>query len=237
MSVSRARYVDARQSTFNQAGRDLHNHHTVQYHIHVSPGNSQQGSHRVAIDITNNTLSQRPSPDSSAQRQLVRYPSSDVVLDVDTATGLIDEITCFLIGRKRSWSNRRDLVAELESLHQLLTLTNLTIQKYGNTPLGQSLVNMIDPEIKQCSAALQKLVDSVNGTWLDFTITNVSGFWRRIWCGELGGDKLASLRKQLSHSRQSLQVLLVTLDSYVLHFLTNDRHPLKHMDFTIDMKC
>jgi hypothetical protein len=27
------------------------------------------------------------------------------------------------------------------------------------------------------------------------------------------------------------------LDSYVLHFLTNDRHPLKHMDFTIDMKC
>jgi hypothetical protein len=160
-----------------------------------------------------------------------------VVLDVDTATGLIAEITCFLIGRKCSSDYRQDFVAELESLHQLLTLTSLTIQKYGNTPLGQSLVNMINPEIKQCSAALQKLVDSTNGTWLDFTITSVGGFWRRIWCGELRGDGLAPLRKQLSHSRQSLQVLLITLHSYVLHFLTNNHHPLKHMDFTNDMKC
>jgi hypothetical protein len=63
-------------------------------------------------------------------------------------------------------NDHHDLVLELESLHQTLTLTKFTIQKYDKTPLGQSMANTVAPEVKLCFAALQELLGSINGTRL-----------------------------------------------------------------------
>jgi hypothetical protein len=144
------------------------------------------------------------------------YNLPDIVAAVDTATGLLDKIMPFLLDRRYSSNSRQDLALELESLHQTLILTKLTVKKYDNTPLGQSLANMITPEVKLCSVTLQELVDSINSTCLGLSFTSIRGLWWQIWWAMLGGDEFASLRKKISYSRQSLQHLLVTMHSYVL---------------------
>jgi hypothetical protein len=218
--------VDARQSTFNHAGRDQTTIHSrdIHYHIHLSPFSLRRRSPRIAINIADD---KRPRPTScpdslSKGSRLNRYPS-EVVLDIDTTTGLINQITSSLLDGRHSPNNHQDLALELESLHQTLTLTKLTIQKYDDTPLGRSLASMISPEVKLCFATLQKLLDSIDGNWLDLNITSVVGLWRRIWCGEWDENELTSLREKMSYGRQSLQELLVTMHSYVSLFL----HSLK----------
>jgi hypothetical protein len=112
-----------------------------------------------------------------------------------------------------------DLALELESLQKTLTLTRLVIQVYENKPLGNSLANTITPEILRCFAVLQELLNNLNGTCVDLSITSVSGVLRQIqrwfWCEE-DEEKFTLLREQLSVSRQSFQGLLIALRSYVL---------------------
>jgi hypothetical protein len=217
MDFSRAGFVDARQSTFNQVGRDQTIYNRIQYHISISPVGSQQRPYRFAVDVGANSLSRpRSGPDILSQgNHLVTHRATP---DVDTTTGLIEQIIPLLIDHSYVSRNCWDLAIELESLHQTLTLTKLAIHKYEDTPLSQNLANIIAPEVKQCSAALQKLWDSLDGTWLNFSITSIGALWRRIWCGDQDEVGLASSRKMLSVSRQSLQVLLVTLHSYVSLF-------------------
>ena len=62
---------------------------------------------------------------------------------------------------------------------------------------------------------LRELFDSLDGAWLDVTITSMCGFWCRIHWALLGEDKFGFL-KRLSASRQSLQALWVAaLYSYL----------------------
>jgi hypothetical protein len=226
MSFNDVGYVDARHSTFSQVGRDynqttIHNRH---YHISIFPFCSRRRPHHIAIDFGDNLSQTTFRPDSltpgSHHIQVVMHPLSDGISDIiDPATSLVEQITHFLLGRRRSTNNRQDLTLELESLYQTLTLIKLTIQKYNDTPLGQSLVNVITPEIKLCSTTLQKLLNSFNDTRLDLSITTVGGLLRRIWWSEWDGHEFASLRKKLLSSRYSLLSLLIALHSYVLFFV------------------
>jgi hypothetical protein len=125
-------------------------------------------------------------------------------------------------------------VLELESLQKTLTLSRLAIQKYDK-PLCQILANTIIPEVLQCFFVLGELLDSIGGTWPDFSIMDVGSLCRRIWWAMLGGDEFFPLRKKLSYSRQFLQGLLMALHSYILLLphLFPDKKPLHP---TINMK-
>jgi|SRR5882762_158843 len=142
-------------------------------------------------------------------------------IKVDVKSSTVIPLMPVLLELQKYSGTHRNFVIELESLHQTLILTKLTIQRYSDTSLSQSLVNLITPEIKQCLATLQKLLDCVNGVWLVFGISTVGGLCHQIWCGEWDEDQFPPLRKKLSHSRQMLQEFLVTLYLYIFLFLTH----------------
>jgi hypothetical protein len=200
--------IDARHTNFNQVGRDMIHHQTKHLHINIFLPGSQRTRHPIPAD------SPRPSQILS-QGSLVAYRSSDVVAAVDAALGLVNQTVELLHDCRNSSSCRLNLTLEINSLQQTLTLARSTVQKYDKTPLARSLANIITPEVQRCSLVLQELIDSIDGPWLDITITSVGGFWRRIRWGVRVGDQSAPLGKKLSHSRQLIQGLLMALHSYV----------------------
>ena len=211
--------IDARRSNFSIVGRDqIHScvHHNLAY---ISVNNiSLFGPRQIANHVPNILGDNLPrpisSPNSLAQRPLVTYRSSDTANIVDITTNLIDQITPFLLDPNCSSNKLRHMALELESLHQTLTLIKLTIQKYNNTPLGQSLADFITPEINRCFAALQELLGSTDDIRLCLSSTNIGHLWRLVWRAMLR-DEFASLRKKLSISLQSFHALLFTLHSCV----------------------
>jgi hypothetical protein len=229
--------VDARQSTFNQVGRDLHDHRTTihNYHIYISPCGSRRRSHRIGVEIDNDL--RRPIGNSNIlpPRSSVAYSLSETAAKVDAAVCLIDQLTELLSDSNSHWK----LALELQLLQTSLTLIRSTVQKYDKTPLAYSLANTTTPEVLRCSIVLQELIGNIHRTWLDITITSVGGFQRRIWWGEWARPRLSSLRKKLSHSRQFIQGLLMAMHSYVLVVIqartSSDRsHLMVHMKCHMD---
>jgi hypothetical protein len=214
MPFNHVRNLDARNSVFNHAGRDLRQINI--YHIYINIFGSRRPN-RIVIDTSDMA---QPTLDSLPRASPpVAYPSVVAGLDLDTTTNLIDQTMPILLDLQKSSGTRHYFAPELESLHQTLILTKFTIQRYSNTPLSQNLVNLIAPEVKRCFATLQKLLGGVNGVWLVFGICTVGGLCRRMWCGEWDEDQFPSLRKKLSQSRQMLQEFLIALHSYVFLFL------------------
>jgi hypothetical protein len=220
MAFSHAGYVDARQSNFNQIGRDYHqttfHNPTIHYHIYLSPSRSPRRPHRIAIDIADPLSPLIGITDITPQGRPVTYSSSDAVGIIGASIGLVDQITDSMTGYGQSSNGHRDLALELGSLQRTLTLARLAIQVYDDKCLGQSLTNTMTPGALRCFFELQELLDSINGSWLDFSITSVGGLCRRIWSTVFDGDVFASSKKKLSYHRQSLQGLLMALRSYVL---------------------
>jgi hypothetical protein len=215
--ASNFRYVenlDARQSTFNQSGRDIN-----YYFISISP-RFEQNPHPIAIDIYDNLSRPASGPDSLSQgSHMVTDSSTD--LDEDTTIRLIDQIS------RTCSNNRQDFAVELESLRQTLALTKLATQKYANTPLGQSLTDIVSLEIKLCSATLRNILDNLDSTCVDFHFPIIGALWHRVWQVLWDGGELAAFRNKLANIRYSLQVLLFTIHSYVLPVLTLN-HTLKY---------
>ena len=210
-AFARVNTLDARGSTFNNVGRDqITNNNWFLF------GSCHRCTH-CQLPLNPNYNPPRPTgPDFLPQgSHLVTY-RSDAIPDIEATTGVIDQITHYLYDHKYSSNDHHDLVVELESLHQTLTLTKLTIQQYDKTPLGQSMANMVTPEVELCFVALQELLGSIDGIRLCLSFTRIGDLWRHVLWALLGGDEFALLRKNLSYSRQSLQELLVTMHSYVL---------------------
>ena len=214
-AFARVNTLDARGSTFNNVGRDQITNNNWFFF-----GSCHRCTHcQLPLNPNYNPSRATTGPDFLPQgSHLVTY-RSDAIPDIEATTGVIDQITHYLYDHKYSSNDHHDLVVELESLHQTLILTKLTVKKYDNTPLGQSLANTITPEVKLCSVTLQELVDSIGSTCLGLSFTSIYGLWWQIWWAMLGADEFASLRKRMSYSRQSLQHLLVTMHSYVLFVL------------------
>ena len=209
MAFSHASYVDARQSTVTQVGRDQIQNYN--YFIIISPSISPKRP-RIAVD----TIDTLPQPIGTSLKEcIVSHSSSNAVGIIGTTVGLIEKITEQLMDCRQSSNAHLDLALELESLQMTLSLTRLAVQMYENKPLGQGLANTITPEVMRCYCILSELFDSINGTWLDVSINTIGGFWRRIWCAWWDGDEFSLSRRKLSYSRQSLQGLLMALRSYV----------------------
>ena len=214
--------VDARQSTFNQIAGDqttiIHNHITIIVPARGLSG-SRTGRSRLAIDVADALSLPTHGPETSSSEShgiLGRWSPSSTIAIIGAAGDLIEQIVDSLLmdDCTHSPDGLWDLALELESLQRTLTLIRLAIQMYGDEPLGYSLTNTIAPEVLQCFFLLRELFDSLDGAWLDITITSICGFWRRIHWALCGEDKFAFL-KRLTASRQSLQALLVALYSYV----------------------
>jgi hypothetical protein len=229
MDVSHSN-IDARQSIFNQVGRDMIHHQTKHLHINIFLRGSQRTPHPIPTDL--------PRPfQVLSQGSLVAYRSSDVVAAVDAALGLINQTVELLRDCRNSSNCCLNLILEIHSLQQTLTLARSTVQKYDKTPLAHSLANIIIPEVQRCSLVLQELIDSIDSPWLDITITSVGGFWRRIWWSVWVGGQSAPLGKKLSRSRQLIQGLLMALHSYVLVVIQPPSSAESQSHSMINEKC
>jgi hypothetical protein len=215
-TVHHVEYVDARQSTFIQAGRDQTTHHHHHHcHIYIFPRSSPL-RHHIALDVREKPSLPIGDSEVLPQARRAAYSAHEALALVSAAVVLIDQITELLMDHRQSSSSYLDLALEFESLQRTLTLTRLVIHLYDNKPLGQGLVNSITPEVRRCVIILQDLLDSIDGAWLDFSITSVGGLCLRIRWARLLGVEFSSVRKKLCHSRQSFQGLLIALHSYVL---------------------
>lgn len=229
MAFSHSSNTDARGSTFNCIGRDQTHNRTTIIQINFSLFGSGQGSH-LPIGFIDSDPS-RPisgANTSPTNRQLVTINHFDAFSDVDTAVGLIVQITHLLIDCRDTSNNHRDLAIELKSLHQTLTITGLAIKEYKGRPLGQSLANMIAPEVEQCCTVLREMLGRVNGTWLGLNNTTISSLWRPVWWRRWGGDEMVLLRRQLTHSRKALEGFLIAIHSYVFLIFFTLGHPLRY---------
>jgi len=174
MAFSHSKYTDARQSYFNEAGRDLHNNYMI--YLNFSLFGSRSVPHCAPVDIDHDL----PQPDFSSEtlsegRLPNAYRSSDAVALIGHAVGLIVQITNILNDRRCSSNNPRDFVFQLKSLNELLTLAGFAIQVYNGRPLEQGLANAITPEVARCSIVLHEVLDRVKDTLLSqFHTTSVA---------------------------------------------------------------
>jgi hypothetical protein len=160
MAFRHSKYTDARQSHFNEVGRDLQNNYTIYLNFSLF-GSRSVSSHRAPVDINHDPP--RPDPSSSSEGHLTIYRSSDAVTVIGNAIGLIVQITSLLNDRNSS-NNPRDFMLQLKSLNELLTLTRFAIDVYNGRPLEQSLAHAVTPEVVRCSVVLQGLLATVKGT-------------------------------------------------------------------------
>ena len=176
-----------------------------------------QVPHHLPCNFSNDLSRPASDPEILSQRSLkhpiTAYHPSEAVSTVETAAGLIVQITNLLTD---SSNNCRALAFESKSLHQTLTLAGLAIREYGNRPLGQGLANTFAPEVERCRVVLLELLDRINGTRRGLAFTSISNLWRPVFGSRWDGNELASLKKKLCHIRRSLGGLLMALNSYVL---------------------
>jgi hypothetical protein len=155
----------------------------------------------------------KPSRLGSGQlRDLIQIPrttssssSSEASSAIDNATNIVINIMQLLKDQKCS---RRFL--ELESLHQILTLTALAIQMYDPTSLGQYLITAAKQEAELCCATLQQFFETINGYRWGLNSTRIYSLWSQIW--SRGGEEY-EFRMKLAAHRNALSGCLVGLSS------------------------
>jgi hypothetical protein len=219
MVFDHANNTDARGGTFNDIGRD-HNVTIINQVIHISQ--SAWDSRYLPLSFGNDLSHPPPGlessrPDGRLQIIASYHSQASPVVDNDAAVRLAVQITHLLMDRRDSANTHRDLIHELKSIHQTLALTGLAVQEYYGQPLGQSLVNAINPEVARCFIVLQELLCRVDGTWWGLGSTNISNLWRRVWWSRWDGDEFLLLKSKLIQSRKLLAGILMALHSYVLY--------------------
>jgi hypothetical protein len=149
-------------------------------------------------------------PEVPSARNSVAISQSFAVADVIEATVRHTAKLAELLITRRVPSNSH-LVAELKLLQQLLILNKLAIQAYGDRPLGQCLINMINPAVHRCYTVLQELLDRASSTWL--SSIGINDGWGSIWWNKWDEDELVSLKSRLSLVRRPLGEMLLALNS------------------------
>lgn len=188
--------TDARQSTFNDVGRDQ---------IVTTTNNIIMPNSTVHHLISNYTEDQPIMSFVAAPLSHSGLPTPVCYSEAgDKAACLIIDTMQLLMVRAPS-DNHHHLKQELESMQQTLTLTRLAIQAYEHSPLGRSLTNAINEEVEGCRVILQELLDKIRQL---HNSTRFSYFWRGVAVDELG-----PLRVMLSGRQESLGQCLMALDS------------------------
>ena len=128
--------------------------------------------------------------------------------------GLTAQVVQVLYDHRNITHECETLAMELRSLHQVLILADLVLQKYESTALGQPLVDFIRPEVAQCHVLLRQFSNKVESCRQALTRTTISTLWRKVvWAAS---DEAVSLSAKLSGHRLKLALLLMLLNSYAL---------------------
>ena len=233
MTASPPNYIDARRSNFHNIGRDQNNFLTynltlnllpdhVQDHVQYSARKRPRDNDIYTISVSTGNFDHDDKGPRKRRKVLdntdtpplagnvaVRWPSGSAG---EAANQLIVQIMQLLIDRGETGASdyHRRLELELEFLRQTLTLTNLAIQTFEYTPLGQNLGQLVVLEVDKICVVLQKLYDGVNcyreGLWP----TSIYKLWRKVWRrGCEMDDEVTSLRA----SQHSLGAFLMSLHS------------------------
>ena len=130
--------------------------------------------------------------------------------DILATIGLTAQVVRVLYDHRNITHECDTLVMELQSLQQVLILTNVALKKYESTPLGEPLADFIRPELAQCHVLLQQFSHKVESCRQALTSTTISTFWRRVvWAAS---DEAGSLSAKLSGHRLKLALLLMSLN-------------------------
>ena len=164
---------------------------------------------RNVLPHKSDEISQWPSPSAQTSSQ----SRAAAQAETSSATGLIIKIVQLLLDCRESQHCYRILEWELESLRQTLTLTELALHTYENTPLGQNLTNSINPKVAQICVVLQELFDKIDGYRQGLNSTFICAMWYQVWRSRRQLDGLASLRMQLCDCQKSLGEFLMALNS------------------------
>lgn len=210
MAFHNSRYADASGSHFYDVGRDQTQYVTIN-NITISGSSSKQAFHHLRHNFLQLILP-TSSPVTPSRRVLMQECSSKP-LCVNMAADIIVEIVQSLIDHGESPYHYRNLKLELGLLHKTLTLTGLAMKIYENTPLCQSLANIVNPEAEQCCMVLRELLDKINTYRRGLYSTSISDLWRKIFWNGCDVDEQAPLLGALSTRRKSLGNFLLALNS------------------------
>jgi len=154
--------------------------------------------------------------------------------DILATIGLTAQVVQVLYDHRNITRECDTLAMELQSLQQVLILTNLALKKFESTPISEPLVNFIRPEVAQCQLLLQQFSHKIESCRQALISTTISTLWRRVvWAAS---DEAASLSAKLSGHRLKLALLLMSLNSWVLSLNTRNNiltRPWLELDFWI----
>jgi len=210
-----ANNADASGSNFYDGHTIINNYSSVVHFSLFSLGPMSRRSCNSTPNPSHITCDVDVAAEECVSIKTSRYHYSNTALNIDVAIAATVQITSLLVDSRNSSNSHHTLKLELESLYQILDLTKGAIREYEDRPLGQSLVNTIAPEVERCHVLLLALLAKVNDTWVGLILTSISHLWRLVWRRQWDGDELASLKRRLSRSRNSLGGFLMALNSYV----------------------
>lgn len=131
--------------------------------------------------------------------------------DIVATISLTTQVVKVLYDHRNITRECDTLAMEVRSLQQVLILTNVALKRYESTPLGETLVHCILPEVAQCHLVLQQLSHKVESCRQALTSTTISTLWKRVvWAAS--GEAL-SVSAKLSGHRMKLALLLMSLNS------------------------
>jgi hypothetical protein len=144
---------------------------------------SGSSSHRdyVSHNYISRPLTDAEIPHERIPLTLATSHTADPVSVIKEAVVLIDHISTSLIDPTDSSNDDRDLQLVLGPIRQILCIAKHAIKAYEDKPLGQSLANVITPEVERCRMVLWELRDKLHDTWLLLVCTRISGLWRQVF--------------------------------------------------------
>lgn len=178
--------IDARGSNFCHVAGGQSNFIRIANNsatVHCTP---TRRSHDDSADITS-TYTEDDS-DGQFRHKQRKISSDDPTSSQNIATssasevadGLVVKIAQLLIDRGETGDYYRRLEPELESLRQALTLTNLALQTFRPTPLGQNLWLIVVPEMEKVCIVLKELHDTVERYRQGFWPTSIHSLWCQV---------------------------------------------------------
>jgi hypothetical protein len=203
---SHASNTDASRSDFSNVGHDQHNVGRDQL-IQTINLNIPDTASQETVQYVLRNISHPPQQLSSSTLIITSHHNRSAC---DVASNLIVEIKRLLIDLMKFSVDYRYLQDLLNTLHQTLFLTGLAIQAYEGTPLGLNLAVAVTPEVEQCQAILQYMLDSINRYRQILYSTPIRDLGPSVmW----SGSKVLELVWKLSAHQRALGQFLVALNS------------------------
>lgn len=221
--------IDARGSSFYNIGGDQNNYTDITDQLAVKRVRHTSIKRLRHHSVDNISMSREDGSDGDGEDNVLQIRRKRRKLSHDTrpcgrefalqwptgsagevADNLIIKIVQLLVDRGDTGDYYRRLELELESLRQTLTLTNIALQIFERSPLGQNLRDSVVPQVEEICVVLKELYDRVDRYRKSLWPTIIRDLWRKVLRrGYDVDDGLRSLRV----GQQFLGGFLIALNS------------------------